>query len=281
MRHQVRLTDFTSHLLRDLRKIRLSAMKRSIQQRRLLASGVHWWRPIATTLAMVLMLALTAQSFSFTQQSPLDTCDPPCLCTGTPIIIDVDGKGFHLTDEINGVRFDISGRGHAVQISWTALGSDNAFLALPGSDGLVHNGKQLFGNFTPQPPSDDPNGFRALAVYDQPENGGNGDGIIDNRDQIFSSLRLWIDANHDGICQPEELHTLPSMGVNSISLHYFLSGKRDQWGNLFRYGSRVNLDEDDSKVGRITYDVILMTKMPLTTSPSPMPFRSVFLRNDD
>jgi hypothetical protein len=244
MPHRFRLRDFTSHLLRDLRNTLLSAVKRS----HLLGSGVRWWRPIATALALV---AITGLSFA-------DTCDPPCLCTGSPIIIDVGGKGFRLTNAMNGVRFDIAGSGSPVQIAWTATASDNAFLALPSSDGLVHNGKQLFGNHTPQPPSDNPNGFRALAVYDEPQNGGNGDGIIDNRDQIFSSLRLWVDTNHDGICQPEELHTLPSMGVNSISLEYFQVGKRDQWGNLFRYGSKMNPDEDNSKVGPITYDVFLL-----------------------
>jgi hypothetical protein len=185
-----------------------------------------------------------------------------CRCVnGTPIIIDITGTGFVLTSAANCVKFDISGTGHLIQMGWTAAGVDNAFLALPGADGLVHNGKQLFGNFTSQPPSATPNGFAALAVYDLPANGGNGDGIIDSRDAIFSSLRLWIDSNHDGICQPEELQTLPSLGVDSISLSYYASMRRDQYGNLFRYRAKLNpVDaKDDSDVGRTAYDVFLTT----------------------
>jgi hypothetical protein len=181
----------------------------------------------------------------------------------SPIVVDISGKGFFLTDAQNGVLFD-PGIGHPVQMAWTAKGADNAFLALPGADGLVHNGLQLFGNFTPQPVSDTPNGFAALAVYDDPKNGGNGDGVIDSRDAIFSSLRLWIDANHDGICQPGELHTLPSLGVNSLSLQYKESEKRDQFGNVFRYRALVDPDNPSAvPVGRTAYDVFFLTLSPV------------------
>ena len=179
----------------------------------------------------------------------------------SPIIIDTTGNGFHLTSAADGVLFDIRGDGHPVRLGWPVAASGNAFLALPGSNGLVNDGTQLFGNFTPQPDSSTPNGFAALAVYDQPDHGGNGDGIIDSKDQIFSSLRLWTDDNHDGVCQPNELHRLPELAVMSISLQYSESGRTDQFGNFFRLKAKVNTGlSGGSDVGRNAYDVFLTGK---------------------
>ena len=150
-----------------------------------------------------------------------------------------------------------------VQIAWTEKGSHNAFLALDrNGDGKITSGKDLFGNFTSQPSSDHPNGFWALKEFDKPENGGNGDNFIDERDEVYSKLRLWIDENHDGVAQASELHTLPELGVYAISLDYYESRRRDDFGNQFRYKAKVNpsgwrRDARDvrSDVGRWTYDV--------------------------
>ncbi len=200
----------------------------------------------------------------------MDDCSPdlPTCCTTSPILIDTEGEGFHLTSAVTGVSFDISGTGQPVQMAWTNAGFHNAFLALPGQDGLVHNGKELFGNFTPQPPSPHPNGFLALAQFDKPENGGNGDGMIDEKDAVFSQLRLWIDENHDGICQPNELHRLPELGIYSLALNYVESRRRDGFGNQFRYKAQVNpgarRDARDQTAtgdpGRWAYDVFFVSK---------------------
>jgi hypothetical protein len=176
----------------------------------------------------------------------------------SPIIINFQG-GLKLTSPQDGVAFDLLANGTTLQISWTLPRSDDAFLALDrNGNGRIDNGSELFGTRTPlgngHPAH---NGFVALAEYDLPANGGNGNGFIDAGDQRFTDLRVWQDLNHNGISESNEMHTLAAMGIERIEVEYQYSKKRDQYGNEFRYRAKVFRvgDHNSSAHQRFAYDV--------------------------
>ncbi|MCI0387999.1 MAG: hypothetical protein MOB07_04430, partial [Acidobacteria bacterium] len=181
-----------------------------------------------------------------------------CSLEPSPIVIDVAGNGFSMTSAEDGVDFDFAGTGRKLHLSWTAAGSDDAWLVLDrNGNGKIDSAKEMFGNVTQQPHSRLANGFLALAEFDQQVRGGNGDGQIDNRDSIFANLRLWIDTNHNGISERTELHTLSEFGLAILELRFRESNRTDEYGNRFKYRAKVRgLRGEDG--GRWAWDVFLM-----------------------
>ena len=100
-------------------------------------------------------------------------------------------------------------------------------------NGLIDSGRELFGNATLLPDgSTAANGFEALAVYDDPAFGGDGDGMITHRDRVWRRLTLWSDLNYDGISDRPELSRLATAGIRAIGLQFVEVNRRDGSLNL-------------------------------------------------
>jgi hypothetical protein len=99
--------------------------------------------------------------------------------------------------------------------------------------------------------------YAPLAQYDDPSNGGNGDGKITPSDRIFNSLRLWQDMNHNGVSEANELLSLQQANVAALDLRYKTSKYTDEYGNEFRYRAKVK-NAKGTEVGRWMWDVFLL-----------------------
>jgi hypothetical protein len=171
--------------------------------------------------------------------------------------------------------------GNQITAQVPALGSDDSFLALDrNSNGNIDDGSELFGSYTAQTPSLRPNGFLALAEYDKPQNGGNGDGVISSADAVYSSLILWQDANHNGTSEAEEISLLRRSGITSISLRFRTSLRTDEYGNQFRYRA-PSKSLQASEVGRTVWDVIFLTETSSRNSSSETQPRRVITESEN
>jgi EF hand len=166
----------------------------------------------------------------------------------SPILINPHSADYGLSGESDPVQFDLDADGMPDVASWTSRGSAVSFLAFDrNGNGVIDDGSELFGNHTRLPSGARAgNGFEVLAALD-----ANGDGVIDAADPIWTSLVLWADRNHDGRCTADELQAIANSPLTAIEIDYVVNGRRDQYGNFFRYKGTAHLHN----VPRPIYDV--------------------------
>ena len=127
-----------------------------------------------------------------------------------PIILDVNGSGFHFNSvNDSNVFFQNPTDGLRHQTAWFEGG--NGMLAYDKyGDGVVHDSSQIaFKDLLPGAQTD----LQGLAAFDS-----NHDGIISRLDARWSQLGVWVDGDKNGLSGAGEYQNLTARGIQSISL---------------------------------------------------------------
>jgi Ca2+-binding RTX toxin-like protein len=131
-----------------------------------------------------------------------------------PLTLDLDGDGLETVGSAqSNILFDHDGDGLLTGTGWV-LGDDGFLVLDRNGNGLIDSGLELFGDSTPLAAGGRArDGFEALAQEDT-----NGDGLVSAADARWNDLRVWRDANQDGVSQAEELATLEALGIASLNV---------------------------------------------------------------
>jgi len=184
-------------------------------------SGRHWNDGGMGTNIIKLYLGAINRSiqFDYTVQDSLgNTSDATIYLTyhtvTSPLVLDLNSNGIETLSVDAGVLFDIDADGDKDVTGW--VGKSDGLLALDlNGDGIINDAGELFGEHSVGANGEkSSDGFAALAEIDS-----NNDGIINAEDTLFNELKVWRDANSNGLTDAGELLSLAEAGVKEISVN--------------------------------------------------------------
>ncbi len=127
------------------------------------------------------------------------------------VVLDLDNDGIETRRyKKSDAAFDMDGNGTRDNVGWTT--SNDGFLVIDrNANGLIDDASEMA--FIGQDGTLQ-HGRAGLLALDS-----NGDGIISSEDDLYSELRVWVDADKDGVTDSGEMRLLSEHGIESISLN--------------------------------------------------------------
>lgn len=183
-------------------------------------SGRHWNDGgMGTNIIKLYLGAINrAIEFEYTVEDSLgNTSDAKITLSyhtvSSPLVLDLNSNGIETLSVDAGVLFDIDADGDKDATGW--VGKSDGLLALDlNGDGVINDASELFGEHSVGANGEKSNdGFAALSEIDS-----NNDGVINAEDTLFTELKVWRDANSNGLTDAGELLSLAEAGVKEISV---------------------------------------------------------------
>ena len=126
------------------------------------------------------------------------------------IVLDLDGDGLEARRRTKtDARFDMNGDGARDDTGWVS-GGDGLLVIDRDGDGVITHASEL--SFLSEK-ADAKSAWDGLAVLDSTK-----DGKIDASDARFGELKVWKDANANGVTDEGELKSLADIGITEIAL---------------------------------------------------------------
>ena len=179
-----------------------------------------------------------------------------------PIVLDMNGHGLALRPLSDGIHFDVTGDGVADSTGW--IGSGNALLVQDSNgNGRIDDAHELVSE---QFGSGFNSSLEALASLDR-----NHDGRLDATDEAFATLKVWQDANGDGVSQAEELRGLTEAGIRSIGTTATPSDTTLAGSRILGTTSMTMADGSSHMVAGVAFDVKAASAAQVQVQPQATP----------
>jgi hypothetical protein len=215
-----------------------------------------------STMQVFALTEYQVAALSIAQMDAMSTPQFQQLHIGTPLVLDLNNNGVLSQSISSGVHFDLFTSGQKTATGWADPG--DGFLVLDRNhDGTINDGSELFGDATwLSSGKKAANGYEALADLDS-----NLDGRISNSDINYADLRVWTDANSNGVTDAGELHTLQDLNILGLDLLATSTSINDN-GNTV---GLISSFEDREGNRRTMADVWFITDKPSAVAvDSPM-----------
>ena len=132
-----------------------------------------------------------------------------------PVVLDLSGSGLELSSVETSDVATVDGNGVVTRLGW--VGPTNGILVSDRDGTGVYNTTDDISFIQDKPGAT--SDLQGLQGWDT-----NGDGVLNAQDTDWNKLKVWVDANQDGVAEASEVETLAQEGISSISLKETPSG---------------------------------------------------------